>query len=289
MQCTRNITIKFCPLRVLAFVGLFAVSAMSASAHEFWIEPDASQISVGDDFTATLKVGQDLSGSTYSYLPPRFVRFTITVDGRTMPVKGRAGDNPALQMNAQEPGLQIVAYHSEFQSLTYASAEKFQQFLNYEGLDWVLDEHQKRGLPAENFRERYTRFAKSLVQVGPYSGSARNMDQSVGLPIELVAMQSPYEPGREWIDVKLLRSGTALEGIQVATFQRNADGTVVRRLTRSNRQGVAKIQIDNGGFFLVSAVQMEAVEPLQKGEAANSRMPVWHSLWASLSFRLDAD
>lgn len=289
MHCLARSAIKFRLLHVFSIVGIIAASTEGALAHEFWIEPDASQIAVGEEFTATLNVGQDLSGSTYSYLPPRFERFTVTAGGSTKPVQSRVGDNPALQMRIGDPGLQIIAYQSKIEGLTYASSEKFQQFLDYEGLDWVLDAHKERGLPTENFRENYTRFAKSLVQVGPYKADDSNEDHAVGLPIELVAMNSPFEPGCERLEVQLLRSGLPLENIQIATFQRNTDGSVSRRLTRSDANGIADILIDGSGFFLVSAVQMEAIDPEQSAEAVNGRIPVWKSLWASLSFRLQAD
>lgn len=281
--------IKFRLLHVVTTIGLLATSIIDTRAHEFWIEPDASQVAVGEAFTATLNVGQDLSGSTYSYLPPRFERFTVTAGDLTALVDSRVGDNPALQMVVEEAGLQIIAYQSKGEGLTYANSKKFQQFLDYEGLDWVLEAHKQRGLPSENFRENYTRFAKSLVQVGPYDADNSSNDREVGLPIELIAVQSPFEPGREQLSVQLLRSGRPLENIQLATFQRNPDGSVSRRLTRSDANGFAEILIDGGGFFLVSAVQMEAIDPEQTGDAVKGRIPVWHSLWASLSFRLRTD
>lgn len=289
MQFVVISAIKFRLLNVFAIVGISLASIGGTQAHEFWIEPDASQIAVGESFSATLNVGQDLSGSTYSYLPPRFERFTVTADGSTKPVESRVGDNPALQMRIESPGLQIIAYQSNIEGLTYTSPEKFQQFLDYEGLDWVLEAHKQRGLPSANFRENYTRFAKSLVQVGPYTVDDSNMDHAVGLPIELVAMNSPFEPGRDRLNVQLLRSGRPLANIQIATFQRNADRSVSRRLTRSDANGIADILIGGSGFFLVSAVQMEAIDPEQPVEAVNGRIPVWQSLWASLSFRLQAD
>ncbi len=271
-------------LQVLAVIACIAGPVLDTSAHEFWIEPDVAQIGVGDGFSATLRVGQDLAGSTYSYIPARFERFTITANGATKPVESRVGDNPALQMEADQLGLHIIAYQSKFETLTYSSAEKFQQFLDYEGLDWVQDAHERRGLPSENFKENYTRFAKALVQVGPYSFNSSSNDRAVGLPIELVALQSPFEPNRNQIEVRLLRSGNALADIQVATFQRNVDGTVSRRLTRTNGEGIAEIEIIGDGFVLVSAVQMEALVA-GAGEAA----PVWQSLWASLSFQPKPD
>lgn len=282
-----NSATEFRIFHVLALVGCLAGSVVDTSAHEFWIEPDASQIEIGASFSATLNVGQDLAGSTYSYLPQRFERFTVTSGGSTKPVESRVGDNPALQMSVDQPGLQIIAYQSEIEGLTYTSPEKFEQFLDYEGLDWVLEEHKRRGLPAENFRESYSRFAKSLVQVGPYNPDTSSEDRAVGLPIELVALNSPFEPGREQIDVQLLRSGLPLDNIQIATFQRNSDGSVSRRLTRSNADGMAEIEISGDGFILISAVQMEAIKPDQEPVAVNGRVPVWQSLWASLSFQLN--
>tara|TARA_R110002096_G_scaffold53165_22_gene138346 strand:- start:430 stop:954 length:525 start_codon:yes stop_codon:yes gene_type:complete len=173
--------------------------------------------------------------------------------------------------------------------LTYVDPVKFQQFLDYEGLDRVLEAHQKCGLPPAYFKEIYTRFAKSLVQVGPYRDDDVAQNQAVGLPIDLVALQSPYAPQTSRVDVLLLRQGKPLENIQVATFQRMNDGTVARRLTRSDAEGLAGITLDSGGFFFISAVQMEETDLAKFKEDTGGRKPVWHSLWASLSFHLEAD
>nr|WP_306267577.1 DUF4198 domain-containing protein [Pararhizobium sp. IMCC3301] len=289
MSFVSLVATKFRCLTLFGALAALALAITDTKAHEFWIEPNVSQIETGDKFSATLNVGQDLAGSTYPYLPPRFDRFTMTIGGNTKPVEGRIGDNPALQMEAAQEGLHIIAYQSRGDVLTYVDPAKFQQFLDYEGLDWVLEAHQKRGLPTAYFKEIYTRFAKSLVQVGPYQEDDAGQNQAVGLPIELVALQSPYAPQTSRVDVLLLREGKPLENIQVATFQRMNDSTVARRLTRSNAEGVANITLDGGGFYLISAVQMEETDPAKFKEDTAGRKPVWHSLWASLSFRLEAD
>ncbi|MEP0518622.1 MAG: DUF4198 domain-containing protein [Hyphomicrobiales bacterium] len=267
--------------------AVFLSACVAADAHEFWIEPETSQIERGDKIIARLNVGQDLRGSSYSYLPQRFDRFTYTVGDTTAPVEGRLGDNPALDMATSDNGLHIIAYQSNSEILTYTQASKFEEFLEYEGLDWVLDAHKNRGLPETQFKEAYTRYAKSLVQVGPFDDAATQRDRPVGLPIELVAAQSPFKPDTTSIDVLLLRDGKPLPNIQVATFQQRSDGVFDRRLTRSNEKGKAEISLQGNGFFLVSAVHMEETDPTEFDEDVVGRKPVWKSLWASLTFRLD--
>ncbi|MBL4647189.1 MAG: DUF4198 domain-containing protein, partial [Rhizobiales bacterium] len=179
------------------FSGALALMLFSgaASAHEFWMAPKDSTVEIGDTILGTLNVGQDLKGNTYSYLPPRFERFTATIGDDTFDVQGRAGDNPALNMVAEKNGLHIFAYQSKPERLTYSKREKFENFLKYEGLDWVLAAHDARGLLPKGFRENYTRFAKALVQVG--KPTRNDMDQLIGLPIELVALTNPMFSGDE--------------------------------------------------------------------------------------------
>lgn len=275
------------PLTRFFYGGLiFLFAGFTADAHEFWIEPVSSQIESGEKITARLHVGQDLKGSSYSYLPQRFERFTYTLGEKTAPVEGRLGDNPALNMIAKDAGLHVIAYQSKAEMLTYTEASKFVGFLDYEGLDWVLEAHKKRGLPDTKFKETYTRYAKSLVQVGKYNGEAAQQDRAVGLPIELVAAQSPFRPDVDFIKVILLHAGKPLSNIQIATFQQKPDGVFVRRLTRSNAQGEARVSLTGKGFFLISAVQMEEADPADYDEDVVGRKPVWKSLWASLTFRL---
>lgn len=267
--------------------AIFLSACFAADAHEFWIEPVSSQIERGDKIMARLNVGQDLKGSSYSYLPQRFERFTYTLGDETTPVEGRLGDNPALDMTANANGLHIIAYQSKGEMLTYTDKKKFLGFLDYEGLDWVLEAHEKRGLPPTQFKEAYTRYAKSLIQVGSYGVGGTQSDQVIGLPIELVADQSPFQPQSDSIQVTLLRAGKPLPGIQLATFQQNLEGVFERRLTRSDAEGRAEISLFGKGFFLISAVQMEEANPDDYNENVVGRKPVWKSLWASLSFRLE--
>ncbi len=268
-------------LSASAAVVIVSFLVSFSSAHEFWVEPKDSNVESGGSIQATLNVGQDLKGNTYSYLPPRFERFTVTVAGDTYDVPGRAGDNPALNMAAEKNGLHIFAYQSKPEKLIYSERKKFQAFLDYEGLDQVLSMHDARGLPDKGFRENYTRFAKTLVQVGNLSGG--DEDQPVGLPIEIIADGNPVRNESDQLDVQLLYEGRPLADVQIAVFHRYLDGNFDRTLARTNSMGRARLALNGSGFYLLSAVHMLAVNENADGED-KLRLPAWHSLWASLSF-----
>ncbi len=57
-----------------ALVAL-TLAAAPASAHEFWISPEAGVVAPGAEIVADLKVGTMLRGSSYPYLSNRFQSF----------------------------------------------------------------------------------------------------------------------------------------------------------------------------------------------------------------------
>ncbi len=254
---------------------VFALGLGPASAHEFWIEPLDFTVKPGGAVAAHNRIGQMLKGDIDPYISSTFERFTLTDADGTRPVKGNLGDRPALKMKPERDGLHIAAYQSTPSTLRYSAFGKFEKFVTKEGLAWVLDAHEQRGLPDTKFRESYTRFAKSLVAVGAGAGA----DTALGLRIELVALTNPYtEDGP--VRVQLLFEGEPAPDIQIAAFRRDADGAITREVTRTDAEGRATIPRQDAETTLLSAVHM--VEP--GAGLVKRKGVVWHSLWASLTY-----
>jgi hypothetical protein len=176
---------------ILKMLGLLAVPlpiGTMLSAHEFWIDPVAFEISQGDPLVANIRVGKDFSGAAFSFIPNRFERFEVITAGAAYPVLGRLGDRPALTMAAPEKGLNIAVHVTGDMTLTYREWVKFETFVRHKDFAWGLAEHTRRGLPETGFKERYSRYAKSLIAVGGGAGQ----DREVGLLTELVAEANPY-------------------------------------------------------------------------------------------------
>src|SRR5436190_24285556 len=75
---------------------LIAFLALSASAHDFWIEPSTFRPNVGDRVTAAFRVGQKLAGDPMPRIPAFIDRFVIKGEsGIEGPMIGRTGSDPA--------------------------------------------------------------------------------------------------------------------------------------------------------------------------------------------------
>lgn len=256
---------------LVGWVGL-ATCLSPVAAHEFWIAPSDYSPTLGERVSATLNVGQMMSGTDLPFLSDRFDSFTITTSEGIENAAGNEGDTPALTYTAEVPGLHIIAHQATPHKLTYDRWEEFVEYLEYEGLGAIADSHRSRGLPESGFIEAYTRYAKALVQVGPVR--AQDQDQSLGLALELVALANPYAQGINALPVKLTWRGAPLARSQISIFRRGDE--VIRTTVVTDAQGGAEIPIIEKGEYLLNAVFMEPVTG--GGDVA------WQSHWASLTF-----
>jgi len=178
-------------MRIFALVSALALLPLAqvATAHELWIEPTDYQVDQGGQLQALIKNGEAFDGTTLPFIDRRFRHFIVYADGKSTRVPGRNGDNPALNMSASRDGLNVVGYQSTPETISYATWEKFQKFVDHKDLgDNVRAEHDARGLPETDFTESYVRYSKSLIGVGSGAGS----DLRIGLETELVALTNPY-------------------------------------------------------------------------------------------------
>lgn len=257
------------------FVTIWIISSTSfTQAHEFWIEPTNYRLKVGDNLSAHLKVGEDFNGNKLAFLPYNFDRFTLTAQGETRDVRSRIGDIPAVGQKAKVDGLHVLAYISGGSELTYTDAETFTNFLAYEGIEWVLEEHKKRGLPELGFKEAYRRYVKSLVSVG----SGKGEDRILGLPFEWLVETNPYQSNGD-ITAQLLWQGKPFTDAQVNVFNKRGK-EVTKTIYRTDDKGRVVIKRGEGGQFLLNTVHM--IEPSERTQQVSDA--VWESLWASVTF-----
>ncbi|MDH3667641.1 MAG: DUF4198 domain-containing protein [Paracoccaceae bacterium] len=256
----------------LIAVLLMLHQPLAALSHEFWIEPERWQFEPGTPISADLMVGQMLRGEPYPYLSNHFTRFSVAADRTAIVVAGIEGDLPALSRVAAEHGLNTITHQTVAFRATYDDWSVFRRYLSEEGLDSFAEVHRSRGLPETGFSERYTRYAKALVQSGPVTPGDR--DTAQGLTFEMVVGENPYLPGLDRLPVTLLWQGSRVANHQITILE--ADGEKVSRKTiRTDSTGAAEIQTIPGRSYLLNAVRLEAVDDVPV---------VWQSHWASLTF-----
>jgi hypothetical protein len=245
--------------------------AAGASAHEFWIEAEAGR-------AAHIIVGQMLTGDTLPFLDRIIRSAQYFGPAGNISLEGRQGDIPALTVDLTAPGLHLITVETEPAYIVFADLKEFRDYLDYEGLLPVLDEHLSRGLPDTEIAEEYLRYARTLVASGP--GRAAGADAAQGLRYELVALTSPFASEDGTVELQLLWEGSPQVGAQVSVFRRpEADPNAVEReLLRSDAAGKVVAEVGGPGLYLFNAVHMVSAD--------GPGSVVWQSHWASLSFEL---
>lgn len=264
-------------LSALLTATVLASSTGLAKAHEFWLTAEDYTIAPEDTLRVGLRIGSGMKGSSLIYLPNDIARFEVLQGDMVRPVEGRMGDNPALVMAGLADGLAIVVHETSDSTLTYTDFVVFQRFVAHKDFATALADHAARGLPEKNFRETYRRHAKSLIAIGEGAGS----DRAVGLPIEIVALANPYTDDlTQGLPVLVLLDGVPRADTQVELFQTAPDGSVTISLHRTDAEGKALLPMQPGMEYLVDNVVLRR---LPNDDPAAG--PVWHSDWASLTFR----
>ncbi|MCY4180777.1 MAG: DUF4198 domain-containing protein [Litoreibacter sp.] len=267
-------------MRVLNSVitsALLACATMAANAHEFWIDPDAYQVQAGDTLKASLRVGEEFSGSSYPYRPSQITRFELVQGETVTPVEGRMGDNPALETSATDDGLLVIVHETGDNTVIYSDFAKFEKFVSHKAFPDVIALHAARGISKDRFVESYRRYAKSLVAIGEGAGA----DRETGLKTEIVALANPYTDTLTEMPVKVLLDGAPRANTQVELFEKAPDETVQVTFHQTDGEGIAQVPVKPGHTYLVDAVWAEAL-PNDDADAG----PVWKTHWAALTFAM---
>ena len=259
-------------LAVSLLVGLVSLHSY---AHEFWMEPSDFQPQVGDTVTVDLIIGDNFEGFSSPYTPDEVAAFGLIDAAGIKPIIGRFGDMPAGKFLAAEAGL--LLYHQTAPSYeTYTNSEKFASFAAKKGFADVAA-HYKKPKP-KNFRlvEKYSRFVKSLIMVGPASGQ----DQLLGLEMELVALKNPYQqPVSKEFALAVDESGVPLPGAQVTVFIRHTPRYVEKKIIMADGRGHVHLALLPGRQYLFDSVKLR---PIKNAETRKNAQ--WESLWAARIF-----
>lgn len=245
---------------------------LPAAAHDFWIEPASFRPLKDAKTEVRLVVGVAWKGEEVARNPERLERFVVVGPKGERPLPGLDGQMPAGILRASAEGLHTLAYHSHPAFLELEAA-KFESYLKEEGLERILAERAQRGESGARSRELYERCAKSLVLVGGLAPVG--YDQPVGLVLELLPKQNPFEARAEGeLVVQVLFEGKPIEGLLVMALPR-AKAEDAQKL-RSDAHGLVKFHGIPGETWLIKAVHMQRSTEPDKAD--------WHSWWASLTF-----
>jgi len=253
-----------------------ATIATSVQSHEYWLDPVQSYFSVGEVVKVDLRNGENFAGTAYPYEPDRLKRAELISNQVRIPVAGRLGDYPALQVKVSDPGLHLIRLDTQSRVLKYDSFDKFEEFLAEHALHAFAEKHSDRDLAKAQVSERYYRYCKLLFPVSSTSADSQHLPvalQAQGQRLELVPENDPFDADR--LVLTLLLEGLPLADRQVVLHHRDKARHSRKVLAVSDENGQVSFDIALIGDYLINSVWL--LEPLDGSVH-------WESLWASLVF-----
>ncbi len=261
-------------------VSLLAIVAAPASAHDFWLQPVRFQVEPGAPLAATFQVGHGADRQRWGNDPSRVLLFGDFFNGarRDRRADLRNGGPADVVTRLAEPGLHVLGMQTS-PSLSELPAIRFNDYAKEEGLAAIIAHRQRSGTTGAAGRERYSRRAKALIQVGAPTGAGANQagaTRPIGLQLEIVPARNPYALGaNRLLPVDVLYRGRKLANATVKLTRLENDAKPVA-IVKTNRAGRANFRVPATGSWLLNVVWGEPV--------TGDRQVDYETVFSSLTF-----
>jgi uncharacterized GH25 family protein len=201
----------------------------SAAAHDFWVQPNEYWLRPLALTSMTLQVGHGPFRQRSPIPVSRITRFeAIALDGTTIDLRGNlhlGGNTEDGDFRFLNAGAYVLVLETDDRAQSHLPAIRFNDYLKVERLTPALEQRERTHRMDADGSEKYSRQAKSIVQVGPPgAGSQAQVTKPLGLPLEIVPEESPYtEPRPATLPVRVIYEGRPLAWIKPLPSSRDTD------------------------------------------------------------------
>ena len=264
--------------RVAIFLGLSAILAARLVAHDYWLEPDRSFVSLPGTVALRLLVGENLKpDEEREFQLARAPQCALlNAAGRHDLRPGQVeGAKPFAEVKLESAGTQLIILERT-PSTIRLTADKFTEYLREEGMDYIVTERARRGESGREGRERYARFLKCYVRAGELPekavpAAALRLDLRPELRADR-AMQAGDE-----LPVWVHFDGAPLRQAVLFAAVRRADGRVTTQRVTTDDVGRTSLRLTAAGLWVLRLVHM------QRAPAGDPETD-WESFWAAATF-----
>ena len=284
---------------ILSGVAILLAAAV-AGAHDFWLVPDAFDVTPGGWVEVRGQTSSKFPTSESAVALDRIAEAKVVAAQEEERVSGlsHSGSSLLLRHRPQTPGQRIVAVRLQPRTVR-ESPESFRRYLTLEGAPEALERYEKQGLlPTDSITRRYAKYAKTIVEVG--RDGPRAFTRVVGHPLELVPLADPARSrAGDSLSFRLLMGGAPLAnahlhagvaaaasasasgatGTSSSPASSTATGVPDLSLTTDER-GVVVVPLREAGLWNVRGIH---ILPATRGSGAD-----WDVHWVTFVFRVQA-
>jgi uncharacterized GH25 family protein len=258
--------------RLFVVVLLLLTIAAPLGAHDLFLKLDSYFVGPSSSVVVRVLSGS-LSKSENAVSRDRVRDLAlVTPAGTTRPdlsAWAERGDTSTLTLKAGGSGTYVIGASLRPREIKL-EAKDFNEYLAHDGVPDVLAARSEANELNRPARERYSKHAKALVQVG--GRRTGGYQTALGYPAELIPLDNPYDLRRNG----MFRVQAKVEGKPVAEQLVIAGGPAGERSVRTDSAGVARFRIGERGVWYVKFIHMEP--------AAGDSTIDYESKWASLTF-----
>ena len=248
------------PLNTMVSLVLLSCSVQPiATAHDFWVQPSLYWMSPNTLATLTLQVGHGPFRQRSPIPARRIERFQAidptgaSIDLRDRLRLGLRGQDGDFQF--QHPGAYVLVLQTDGEAQTHLPSIRFNDYLQAEGLTPALTQRARSHRMDADGSERYSRCAKSLLQIGAAgAGPQGQVTIPAGLPLEIVPEANPYSmPRPSSLPVRVMYEGHALAGATVKLTDLSQDA-IPFEVHVTDRNGRARFIMPSSGTWLLNVI-----------------------------------
>ncbi len=262
----------------LVFSVLILVTA-TISAHDFWLIPQKFSISPGDSQTIFANTGMDFPNSLSAVTPDRVDQFILMGKSgkRNITELEVQGNSLITKCTFEKTGTYVIALSLKPKEIKL-TAEEFNEYLLHDGLPDIYELRKKEGILDKNAVEHYSKYPKTLIQVG------KTLDETptkpLGFPIEIIPQVNPYglKLGDD-LGVTVLFQGKPLSNVEIAWSYPGRDEELAGS-KKTDANGKATVPLAKVGPYVIRLTHMEWVK---------KQTHEWESYWTSLTFEVLPD
>lgn len=261
--------------------------AGTLAAHDFWLVPNAFQVSPGG--------AVEVLGQTSSRFPTSESAVAVdrVADARLLGASSESavtaldvtGKSLRLRARPEAAGQYVVAASLHWRAVR-ESAESFRRYLRLEGAPAALEQIEREGLLAgrDSITRRYAKYAKTLVQVG--RGGAHAFARRAGHPLEFLPASNPLaaRPG-DTLVFSLTFGGKPLAGVKVHASAVDWAPPASMAAPKVTAGDVELVSAADGTIRVpVSAAGLWNLRTIHVARSPAGVQADWDAYWATLVF-----
>lgn len=258
---------------------LLLLAAAHALSHDYWLEPENFFLPAsGGNVPVRLLVGEGLKSDEERPLQKQRTGKFVLLSAKgslDLLASNEDGQTPVVSVSLNADGNHLLAMERKWTSIKI-EPDKFKQYLHEEGLESIIAMRERAGESDTEGRERYSRYLKTLLQVGNRSDDT--FKRIVGHRLEIIPQTNPYRAKHgDMLGVRISFDGKPLAGVKV--FAENRDGGVtLKQDALTSHDGIARFKLNRRGMWSIRLVHM------QRCTASDCDGMDWESFWAAYTF-----